>query len=638
MAQHHHALDLPEIIFQIGRHLELLEDVVACSLVCKRFHAFLEPYVWMSVHIGRLAPRDRRRLRRQEPLARLINLKALHGNMHPKEPGHTERQDRILQGLQRMAPWIRNLSIRGHYLPSQLALVDRCAGINTLHIAGVPRRDLFNETYWNDCEALLRQNSACLRSLTLVRWDIHDHCPVQPIWRPLLACAQHTNLSTLRIRKSRISEHGLQVIWGICQLEILELRSLDMEDESTRLSGPSATGTMMSHSHNGEQVATSAPHTLTHGASTNWSTPTIATTTVRFPKLRELTLARLSIESEYQLEQFIIHCPLLQTLSWSAMHSQPCWQQFCGYFAASTWSHLDWIEIKNERTLISDQDHALLLQSAPRPLRRLEVDIGTLEQTTFNIYRERGHFATLTKVDLTHSVFTLPAWSSTSSALSLISKQVQEVLESCPMLEHIIALVIFARDIIQGKPWVCRQLRIFKVMINMEPSGGICSQEGKQTGIKYSKDQRIQCHQIFERLGQLRQLTVLNMRLYDENLYFDSDTNFTSLPWRLEMGLGYLSTLRKLESIGHHGSQEIRVVDMEWMLQHWKNLRTITGGRFSLKCCKTLEGAPDDRLVMETLKARHGQQNPVWLLIGEELEIVYCSESESESEVDDGAK
>ncbi|KAG0223276.1 hypothetical protein BGX31_008588 [Mortierella sp. GBA43] len=401
-----------------------------------------------------------------------------------------------------------------------------------------------------------------------------------------------------------MTEQGWEVLLGIGQrLEILELRDVDMEDLTTRFSGFHPAGAMNQGNNSpsqvvydlviGKQVSSEPTNASANGTFADRSTPTIATTaTVRFPKLRELTLVALDINYPHlEGKDFPI---LLE-----AVLRLPC-----------------------------GSNMALLL----------DVNISYLEQRTFNLYRERGHFTTLTKLNLTPSSSPLVMRPPGSSITTMVSKQVQEVLESCPMLEQIAAAVITAQDIIQGKPWVCRRLKIFEVMINMEPSGENHAQEGKRTGIKYSKDYRTRCHQVFEQLGQLKQLTVLNMCLRDERPNCIPSSSFTELPLSLRMGLGHLSTLKKLEMIGYEGPWEIRLVDMEWMLQHWKNLRDIVGGRLFMKCCKTLEGVPDDRsrLVMETLKAREIRLD--FRVLCEKVDIVYCSDSESEIEVDDGAK
>ncbi|KAI8352418.1 hypothetical protein B0O80DRAFT_499710 [Mortierella sp. GBAus27b] len=635
MAQHHHALNLPEVLFRIGRHLESLEDVVACSLVCKSFRASFEPYLWMNVQLwySHVASEEERR---QEPMARFISLRNSRIGVAKEE---VQRRDRIVHGLQRIAPWIRSLAVHTHYLPPQLRLGDRCTGINDLLITGVPLNYQFDETYWNECEALLRQNSACLRSLTLVAYDgsYYQDDSAQPLWKLFLVCAQHTNLTTLRIRESTISEQGLEALWRICwQLEILELTDVTITDIST----PSSHNDPNQAGHDfEEQVSTSVGHSLANGTSTNWSTPAIATTaTVRLPKLRELTLERLEISSEHQLEQILLHCPLLQILIWKSGYYDHIIERFCDHFAARAWPCLDWIEIQSEVRYVTGQEHTLLLQSAPRPFRLLDVDIASLEEQTFTLYREHGHFTTLTKIDLTQSAFTSLPLPPGPSSIAVPSKQVQEVLESCPMLEHIIAPMVTAQDITQGKPWVCHRLKTFRVMIGMEFSGKSHVQEGQRTRLKYSEDDKTLCHQIFERLGQLTQLTVLDMGPEQQRWVLRFHIETASLPLRLRMGLGHLSTLRNLETIGYRGVQRIRLGDLKWMLQHWNKLQEIVGEQLSVKWPMTPRGMPDERSksVMRSLKAREVQvtldTNVRGFVASRGSETYYDFESESESE------
>ncbi|KAG0200813.1 hypothetical protein BGX31_003982, partial [Mortierella sp. GBA43] len=76
----------------------------------------------------------------------------------------------------------------------------------------------------------------------------------------------------------------------------------------------------------------------------------------------------------------------------------------------------------------------------------------------------------------------------------------------------------------------------------------------------------------------LRQLKIF--KIYDRYMY---DTPVT-LPFDLRMGLGQLSTLRDLEWLGFDGTQNMRLVDVEWMLQHWTKLRKMTGQLPTMKC------------------------------------------------------
>ncbi|KAI8352406.1 hypothetical protein B0O80DRAFT_499697 [Mortierella sp. GBAus27b] len=600
MAQTQHALHLPEITFQVVQYLET-SDVIACSLVCKDFRASFEPFVWMNICLGTFSVFEAIQARCEQPLAKYISI-SIRG-CRADMAGHA-RQDRILQGLQRIAPWIRSLTIRAHVFPRQLKFANRCAGVNTLFLAGIPHNDQFDESYWNDVEALLRQNSACLQSLTLVGWRerYSDGKLGQPLWRPLLTCAQHSNLSTLKLHSVMVSERDMEALWEIGQqLEILELTNLKKEDMSIQNSGTSAPETT---SESNQNLSQAGDHVI-HEEEASATTATTATSTpaVRFPKLRKLKLERLDMEPWDELGYFIDQCPLLQTLIWSSQCDKPFLGIFCDRLAAGTWPCLDWIEIVCSKRNVTEHEHAALLKSSPRSLRCLDVNVQRLEGKTFNLYRELGHFKTLTKV-----VLELPNIPE-SSLGSVISKQVQEVLESCPLLEHIVAVNIIAQDIIQGKPWVCHRLKVFQVMIGLELSDSNHVQAGGRAGIKYTKDQRTQFRHIFERLGQLKQLTVLDMRLINQDLNLHHRySNFTSLPLRLSMGLGHLSTLKNLEVIGYYGPQEIQVVDMEWILQHWKNLRHIQGttGYITVNWTGTPDGVVDERsrLIQESLRER----------------------------------
>ncbi|KAG0203417.1 hypothetical protein BGX31_003371, partial [Mortierella sp. GBA43] len=328
MAQHHHALNLPEVIFGISRYLESLDDVVACSLVCKSFRASFEPYLWMNIHLKFLLATNEKVCRRQN-LVRNISLRCFN-----------VRGDGIVQGLQRIAPWIRSLAVHAHF-PGQLRFSNKCTGINTLLLAGVPLNGHFDETYWDDCETLLTQNSTCLRSLTLEGWSgsyNHSHY-TQPLCRVFLSCAQHTNLTTLRIRGSTFSAQDFEGLWKICrQLEILELSEVHMDGIKSSQVG---------HYLAFQEQFTPVAHSVTNETSTNCSTPAIATkTTVQLPKLRELTLDIFGMDAELQLEQIILYCPQLQVLIWNPWYSEPLMRRFCDHLAADTWPCLDWIEIK----------------------------------------------------------------------------------------------------------------------------------------------------------------------------------------------------------------------------------------------------------------------------------------------------
>jgi len=306
----------------------------------------------------------------------------------------------------------------------------------------------------------------------------------------------------------------------------------------------------------------------------------VNTPTLRFPKLKKLDLHGLfHAKPLEQLHWFIGLCPMLNTLRWSGLGAgPPPLKEFARYLAAMTWPELDSITIKGWNE-VSDKEYAVILQAAQRPLKVLDLNLRCLGADSFTLLRQ-SHFKTLTKVNL------LQAKNSTSdpsnSPEDSVSGWVQEVLESCPSLERIVARIITAQDIMNGQPWVCLRLEEFKVMIDMEFKGRALERGPKRP--KYTEDEENQCRAIYGQLGRLTQLRSLNMHYWSWSP--DRNTIFP-LPLELRVGLGQLCRLKDIERIDYYGSQDMRMVDLEWMLQHWPHLQLLHGDRLSDKRSKT---------------------------------------------------
>jgi hypothetical protein len=327
-----------------------------------------------------------------------------------------------------------------------------------------------------------------------------------------------------------------------------------------------------------EPPATHGAIQLIDGALSSLSTKPTTPAAVRFPKLLELTLNRIKLTPEHQMEQFILQSPMLHTLDLRLKSYKFSLDHFCDYFAAQTWPYLDSLAITGHYDEERAQQHIRLLQSTKRPFKLLDLDRGAIGPQSLDLLRQGGHFETLIKVDLT-------IWHMSRgchrpmSVVVAASKRIREVLESCSSLEHIAGSAISGQDIIDSKPWVCHRLKKFEVLISMDLT------KQKPRRAEYTKDEKRKCHQVFERLSQLRQLKVLDMS-GNRCIYTTSIT----LPLELRMGLGHLSTLRNLELIGYQGRQRMRMVDVEWMLQHWTKFRMIAGGPPTEKQSKTFGG------------------------------------------------
>ncbi|KAG0246767.1 hypothetical protein BGX31_009014 [Mortierella sp. GBA43] len=136
---------------------------------------------------------------------------------------------------------------------------------------------------------------------------------------------------------------------------------------------------------------------------------------------------------------------------------------------------------------------------------------------------------------------------------SVSSEWIQRVLESCSSLEQITAAIIHSHDIINGKPWSCLRLKIFKIMVNMEFEARPLVHGRARS--RFTEADEKQCREVFWQLSQLKALKVLNMECYLPSL---SAMKFP-LPLELRVGLEQLNRLKHLEAIGYYGTQDIRM-------------------------------------------------------------------------------
>ncbi|KAG0198347.1 hypothetical protein BGX31_004609, partial [Mortierella sp. GBA43] len=124
------------------------------------------------------------------------------------------------------------------------------------------------------------------------------------------------------------------------------------------------------------------------------------------------------------------------------------------------------------------------------------------------------------------------------------------------MLEVIETPVVNAKDIIEGKPWVCLSLRELRMGFRFAPT-------------------TLSLHQplVFDQLSKLTQLE--NPTLSNLEADYDTDPTFD---FRLEMGLDRLSTLVSLRVLDFCGStQRMNEHDVDWMLENWTELTEVFG-------------------------------------------------------------
>ncbi|KAG0229172.1 hypothetical protein BGX31_006300 [Mortierella sp. GBA43] len=128
-----------------------------------------------------------------------------------------------------------------------------------------------------------------------------------------------------------------------------------------------------------------------------------------------------------------------------------------------------------------------------------------------------------------------------------------EVLKSCPQLESLKARAIPADYLVDNAPWACEiTLRTLKVGFKIKPGpdGDVSQQEA-----------------IMERLSMLVNLERLDM-----------SNNWNWRPTQLSHGLKKLATLTELqELVFPKECQLLSLDDVEWIIEHWRNIKSIQG-------------------------------------------------------------
>ncbi|KAF9358181.1 hypothetical protein BGX34_009038 [Mortierella sp. NVP85] len=448
-----------------------------------------------------------------------------------------------MQILQGITPWVQSLSIYGNQSRRQLMFNEHCTKLDSIYIHNPPLNNLFDYAYWGHCQKLVKRNSPHLRSLKIKNWSGKRQINL-PLWCPIVECSQHESLRSLSLISGSINKKFMASFWQVC----LHLESLELE--------------------------------LIYVSLPPYTSESKVVPTVQFPKLKNLALRTiLHATPLQQLNCLIGLCPMLNTLEWAMPSTVPFpVKEFTDYLAARTWPELDSITIEGHSGYIDAKEYAALLRATQLPLRVLDLQLDYFEMESFTLLRQ-NHFKTLTKVNLSHARNS--SSDPSSRPVDDVSAWVQEVLESCPSLKSINAKIITAQDMMKGKPWVCLRLEEFNVMINMEFKERTLERGPKRP--KYTEAEEYQCRAVYEQLGRLTQLRRLNMFCFP----WPPRPDIVPLPLELRMGLGQLSRLKGMEMVGFYGSQDMRMVDLEWMLQHWPHLQNLYGEHLSYKRSKT---------------------------------------------------
>ncbi|KAF9178132.1 hypothetical protein BGZ51_003855 [Haplosporangium sp. Z 767] len=268
-----------------------------------------------------------------------------------------------------------------------------------------------------------------------------------------------------------------------------------------------------------------------------------------FSEATSLTMINLNTHGVAHQFEWLKRCPNLKSIVWEGDDKTPI-GRFCKEIPTACQKLTDlnlWKEL-------SDDEIARVLNAIPK-VERLTMGGAPFGQMSRIALRRHG--PTLVDIDF-------------RSCPSVTSPMVHEILSSCPNLLSIKADRMLYGDAI-SKPWVCTKLRHFDVGLAMWGRNIVW-----KNPFPTSAQQRF-----YECLAELTDLEYLSI--------CDTGTYTTDTQYMVELsrkaGVHLLAPLKKLRFfsckvllVGTMLRSDIRI--LEWMLEHWKNLKTFEGSLF----------------------------------------------------------
>lgn len=207
------------------------------------------------------------------------------------------------------------------------------------------------------------------------------------------------------------------------------------------------------------------------------------------------------------------------------------------------WPHLEDFCLEYVRG--SEEDLAAFVLIHLPPLKHLKILSGHIGPVCFGILQER-HLDSLQTLSLV-------------GPRMIISRMALDILLQFPHLVVFETERIDLRDFrLTPQPWVCQGLKHLRVTFESDPND-----PGADTLL----------------LEQLSKLVHLEKLCVSPLSYYSPPETATPSPsWKLDSGLGRLSALTRLRAFTCiRSGRDLEVEDIEWMMDHWPSLETLSG-------------------------------------------------------------
>ncbi|GJJ67810.1 hypothetical protein EMPS_00156 [Entomortierella parvispora] len=588
------ALGIEDIRRAIGEFMTP-STIIACAQVNSDWHASFIPFIWQSLHFG-------------EPTSRRIYppLEALEHNKHLVQrlsiQGCLQIPYLSLQGCQQLT----HLSLSGS-APCEASRPGR----TLVPVPGSPDR----YSMWYYWRLLVERHQSSLKSLSISSQQ--GSTMTVELLKAIAGC---TKLETLRLSYASICPIHAGLFWkAISGVETLIWRGGGGDHRGT---GGEIPDWIAQELPDGDQ-APAPPLVPATGsfisASTNTFAPEPTDRVIPDPlpsyspsspppsRLRRLKISQcLEPATDWQLFQ---HCKNIRNIEWELLRGD--WyfplEQFGTMLFEGAWPQLEQIEVLNGAETYEDEQWVRLMESPLGPrLKALTVKSSKIGSKTFqvlfaagerNVQREREGVPSLTAGNISSSAVVgplapRPSLNNSLSHINLLpssdvdSLTIQTILSQLPSLESLSVGRLSYMDIVEGEPWVCKNLKNLTINIDMTlqplqfslrrpPSA--TAEELKAKKLNFANQQRL----VFERLSMLTRLNkfTLHQRTGGPK---DVVADTRTLDLTLKAGLGLLETWKNMSSLTFMSKhQNMGWPEIRWMVETWPGMRRLTG-KFSV--------------------------------------------------------
>ncbi|KAI8348067.1 hypothetical protein B0O80DRAFT_429791 [Mortierella sp. GBAus27b] len=240
--------------------------------------------------------------------------------------------------------------------------------------------------------------------------------------------------------------------------------------------------------------------------------------------------------------RLIRRCPKLRRLHWTPDSGPRPMRRFVQSVLENTWPMLE--DLCLDDTKVSDQDLSIIIGKMQRIIG---LSVAHTHFNSMSMTALQPHLHWLQRLNISGTLEDMD--DVTSSEFTIM------VLKSCPQLEFLKANGVPAEYLMNDAPWACeKSLRILELSFEITPIQE--EHDSQQEAI----------------IGRLMKFVNL------ERLEMSNSWSGSPIGFQLRHGLAKLATLTKLqELILPSKPQLLSIHDVEWMIEHWKNLKSIAG-------------------------------------------------------------